>query len=442
MSIVHADLNSPEVLKDLFYALNHLSTTIDDVFTRIEKRIGEERKRVDQIKSRISSCKVAVDKVSGSARATTVFSTAKFPAPKMLPSYPTLFSQINAMPSCYRDVEDEDLYTLPMTKDSLLVNRDLEVEVTGILYRLNTNNTDLERVEFTMEEDGLGSLPPTIASVGSLLLFNSNINPYKDYQTLDNLISSGKEKAAAVDELKTLAHAPISLVDGDSLPDIQALDLLFKPQMGEMTTLALPENLPIDFIATGITFNAGDLPSIAPSAAFGNKPNYALPQLGYDPYPSAKQSSAVASPAASLPSSNLSPPPPPQMASSPPPPPPPPPALHMAQAPPTQQPPPPQMQSSPPPPPPPSAYAPPPPPQPPVYTEAEAEIETEPEAASMPPGNPLLDAISGFSLNKLRGKEESAFQASKLQKKNKVETTTDTFADLKVRFSIASVTVC
>ena len=47
----------------------------------------------------------------------------------------------------------------------------------------------------------------------------------------------------------SLASAPKTLVDGDSLADALALDLTFKPQMGEMASLALPSNLPLDFLA-------------------------------------------------------------------------------------------------------------------------------------------------------------------------------------------------
>lgn len=38
---------------------------------------------------------------------------------------------------------------------------------------------DPERVEFLMEEKGLGDMPTVIPSVASMLLFNSAINPYK-----------------------------------------------------------------------------------------------------------------------------------------------------------------------------------------------------------------------------------------------------------------------
>ncbi len=92
--LAYGDLSQAETFKDIFYALENLSGTIDDIFNRMEKRISDERKRVNQIKSRVSTCKGKVDLVKGTNKATTVFSTAKFPAPKSLPSYPTLFSQL------------------------------------------------------------------------------------------------------------------------------------------------------------------------------------------------------------------------------------------------------------------------------------------------------------------------------------------------------------
>ena len=51
------------------------------------------------------------------------------------------------------------------------------------------------------------------------------------------------------DNVKGLASAPKTLIDGDALPDIAALDLTFRPEMGVHAALSLPANLPLDFIA-------------------------------------------------------------------------------------------------------------------------------------------------------------------------------------------------
>lgn len=92
--IAYGDLSQAETLGDIFFALESLSGTIEDIFARMEKRIADEKRRVNQVKARVSTCKGKVDLVKGSNKATTVFSTAKFPAPKSLPAYPTLFSQL------------------------------------------------------------------------------------------------------------------------------------------------------------------------------------------------------------------------------------------------------------------------------------------------------------------------------------------------------------
>lgn len=67
----------------------------------------------------------------------------------------------------------------------------------------------------------------------------------------------------------TLASAPTTIISGDVLPDIQKLDLLFKPSMGHISSLPLPANLPLDFIANNIQFTGVNLPSIAPSSHAG-----------------------------------------------------------------------------------------------------------------------------------------------------------------------------
>jgi hypothetical protein len=96
------------------------------------------------------------------------------------------------MRSPFRDADEEVQYVPPHPAHSVVGNKELYSELQDIVVRLNTNGTDLERVEFTMEDEGLGRLPHDISSVGSLLLFNSDINPYKEYQTLDNLVSAGR----------------------------------------------------------------------------------------------------------------------------------------------------------------------------------------------------------------------------------------------------------
>lgn len=414
IGLVHNDLTTNETIQDLLYSLEHLSFVVDEMLTRIDRRLGEEKTRVNNIKQRVASCQLKVQKVKGSKQAITVFSTAKFPAPKTLPTVGTLFNQPAEFRNPYRDVLEDVRYLPAEEAESVVGNPELSSDVYAIASRLNMQTHSMERVEFIMEDHGLGPLPPTCESVGSMLLFNSGINPYKDYRALDNLLSTGRERKEMEEKAKGLASAPSTMISGDALPDIQGMDsMLFKPSMGEMTALALPENLPLDFIAN-INFSAVDLPSIAPSMQ-----GLSLPRImdAYAPTPSGKAPAAAAAGPPMPPSAG--PPPPPQMAGPPPPPPsgpPMPPSAGPPMPPGAAGPPPPPPAAGPPPPPPMAAMPPPPPPAPATVTVTVVEEEEEEEEGA-DPRNDLFAAIKGMSMKKLRGKEESAMAAKKVQQK-------------------------
>ncbi|CAM9933333.1 unnamed protein product, partial [Ectocarpus fasciculatus] len=408
--VVQCDLALNQNVQDIFHALERLSTTVDDVFAAIGNKVQVERGRINEVNNRVSTCMSKIQLVKGSNRATTVFSTAKYPTPKELPQESTMFS-INgeAMDNNpYPDIVDDVHYEPADPNKSSIGNRDLSAEILLVYSRLNKHGTDLLRVEMVMDDKGLGPLPPLVPSVGSLMLFNSNINPYKNYQALDNLLSAGREKEAEADGKGGLASAPSTLVSGDSLADAVGLDLTFKPQMGEMASLALPSNLPLDFLAD-IQYTGMALPSIAPSSQI--KADYSLPQItdggGYSATPSAKEPPAAPKPEAGAP---------------PPPPPPPPPAAPSSAA---------------RPPPPPVAAAPPPPP--PVATSEPPETDTP----STTPGETqdgsggrrmsLMDSIKGMGVSKLRSKEEASMAAAKVQKKEESKKPVSMMEEMRLR---------
>jgi hypothetical protein len=63
------------------------------------------------------------------------------------------------------------------------------------------------------------------------------------------LCTRPRESDEYVAESKPLASAPASLLLGVMQPDLVALDLTFKPTRGTVAALALPTNLPLDFVA-------------------------------------------------------------------------------------------------------------------------------------------------------------------------------------------------
>ena len=424
VSLTHNDISIDETYQDVVHSLLQLSKTINDIYNRIDKRIDNEKERLNVINNRIAICNSKVLLVRGSNKATTVFSTSKFPSSKSLPLYPTLFTQVSENPDVYRPIDDDVQYFAANPKDSPLYHKELMNEVQNLLSRFNTVGTDMDRIEMIMEEKGLGSLPYSIESVGSLLLFNSDINPYKNYQTLDNLLSAGKSREDKVSGSRVLASAPTTLLTGDALPDIDVPDISFKPELGQLSSLALPSNLPLDFLAD-IQYSGDALPSIAPSSQ-SMKPNYSLPQItdggmSFTYEPSVKQS-------------QQQPPSVPTVASNPPPPPPPSSLSSQSDIPSFN---PPSLATPPPPPPPPvvSQLPPPipvinqlpPPPPPPLDNDESGTISDAPRRAS------FLDDIKGMSVNRLRSKEEANVAAAKVKKEEVAKKPVSMSDELRLR---------
>eukprot|EP00465_Bigelowiella_longifila_P001735 CAMPEP_0185252326 /NCGR_PEP_ID=MMETSP1359-20130426/1453_1 /TAXON_ID=552665 /ORGANISM="Bigelowiella longifila, Strain CCMP242" /LENGTH=442 /DNA_ID=CAMNT_0027834467 /DNA_START=488 /DNA_END=1817 /DNA_ORIENTATION=+ len=117
---------------------------------------------------------------------------------------------------------------------------------------------------------GLGRLPMNLPSVDSMLLFNSDENPYQNYSTFDNLLSSllKKEKTRDLEDENPLADAPSTFGEDFELKFEGGLKQLgFMPTLNEedLPTINLPSlNLPN--VAEDITLNNNHLgSSIAPS---------------------------------------------------------------------------------------------------------------------------------------------------------------------------------
>lgn len=93
VALLSHDLTSSETVLDMLHALDHLALISQEIFQRIDIRITEEKNRITTMKQRIKRCNDIVDRLRGRNSAITVFSTAKYPAPKELPAYPTLLGR-------------------------------------------------------------------------------------------------------------------------------------------------------------------------------------------------------------------------------------------------------------------------------------------------------------------------------------------------------------
>ena len=167
--------------------------------------------------------------------------------------------------------------------------------------------------------EGLGSLPRYLPSVSSLLLFNTDENPYKKYVVLDPLEGAKtKTRDKLMEEENQLSEAPITITQGEELGRAQQDSIMYVPLMPELSQLDVPEMLPqLQYVASDVFYSADVGASIAPSLANTVMPD--LPNVA-DPQAPAATANDVPLP----PPTSAAPPPPPPGEGAPPPPPPPP----------------------------------------------------------------------------------------------------------------------
>ena len=236
------------------------------------------------------------------------------------------------------------------------------------------------------KSEGLGRLPENITSIASLILFNSEENPYRKYVSLDNL--KGKERDEIEDsslKKKRLAGAPRTVMFGDELPAFAKVEYKYKPKAGELPKFELPSNLPnlpnVAELDWSTDDSMGGFSSIAPSdllADLPSLPTVTIVESAMPPVPGPAASGAAPPPPPNAP-------PPPAGGPPPPPPPPPPPGESASQS---------------------NPAPPPPPPAPSMGDEAGPAAPAAPAASDGT--SALLEAIRNRASIKLRSVDKDA----------------------------------
>jgi len=324
--LAYQDLRPSEALLQSIDALENLNNTVDAIFSAVQSRVDEAKVRIEKVHTRIQDAKGKVRHLASmTTKATTVLSAAKYPAPAKLESY----KPFHCLVPPHSSIRTKAVFEETPSEVSSDAVRD-PISDAAILAETETIDTRVANVE---EWEGLGRLPENLPSVSSLLLFNTDENPYKVYHTLDNLL--GTDREAREEEEKGIFDAPKTIAEGEKLPEFAVIEYSYKPVLGEVPEFDLPTALPgLDMVAADISWSV-DVPEFVRAIAPSHESN-----IPTDTLPTIEDIQATATP----------PPPPPEVGEGAPPPPPPPPPGGAGESP------------APPPPPPPSAPAPPPPP--------------------------------------------------------------------------------
>lgn len=161
------DLRREETILQIADSLDYLEKVANDVFTRINTRVSENRARLQKVNDRISLAQARVDKLKGSNKATKVFACSKYPAEDEQANYGMLFSNTDGIKSAKRK------HYKVQSKHPPSDERVLREKLQFFNVHLNTKS----KRDVDNKGEGLGGLPRAIPSISSLLLFNTSENP-------------------------------------------------------------------------------------------------------------------------------------------------------------------------------------------------------------------------------------------------------------------------
>ena len=267
--VILPDLRKEESIRQIVDALEYLDAVANDIFLRISHRVAENRDDLVQINNRINVAQAKIDKIrNSSSKATRVFSPPKYPATEKFKDYESVFSDVDPMLHKVRKNKAAiNARVQEVTPDVLKAKR------RPFLLEVDTSKGARKGVEIWDNPEqlgeGLGSLPRHLSSVSSLLLFNTDENPYHKYVILDPL-SGAKTKTRdnVMDTEEKLAEAPTSILKGEQLERGPKDTNLYVPIMTDLPELEVPTSLPfLPHIADDVAFMEDHGPSIAPSLA-------------------------------------------------------------------------------------------------------------------------------------------------------------------------------
>lgn len=286
--IILPDLRREESLTQVIDSLEYLQAVANDIFNRISNRVAENRDQLTAINNRINTCQAKVDKLRHRSKATQVYATPKYPAPRNLNEYTTLFCNVNPQLQKIKRSKVSSDIRLPDVTNEMMIAKTAYFKpklATKASVRKNMQKSEDSDNVTEAQGEGLGSLPKHLPSVSSLLLFNTSENPYKKYVILDPL-EGVKTKTRDTIKEEEISEAPYTITEGEELLHGNVDSVMYVPIMPELPELDVPLQLPhLPNVADDLFYEADLGPSIAPSVAGPNVPELPTLEIGETPLP-------------------------------------------------------------------------------------------------------------------------------------------------------------
>lgn len=258
--LIPSDLRHDECILQIADSLDHLSRVANTILDGLQERLNEYRGRLQSIQKRADLAQAKISAIRGSSKATKVFSSYKYPAGDPEPAK-ELQASLPAVPFQPSHCRVRSQHLAP---DERLLKEKLQFFNVRPPTKANATATK----PAWQNEEGLGRLPESTETIGSLLLFNTGDNPYTRYVQHDPLGGS-KRTAARTEEAPAgpglLGAAPASM-SGAGQRGAPQEGFLYSPGMGQVPQMNAPAALPhLPGIADDLSYSEDLGPSIAPS---------------------------------------------------------------------------------------------------------------------------------------------------------------------------------
>lgn len=229
--VIPNNLRHREAFIQIADALNYLNLVFDDVLTRVNNRIDKKQKQLSVLQGRITRVHEKVQNITKTKKATQIFSNSKYPVSINIELYKSIFCIESPIELKKTQLKLKE----PQIKE--LPNNVLQ------FYHVKVKKDTVTGKQMAIT--GLGKCPSNAQIVNELLLFNTNKNPYENYEMLDPL-SSTIENIRLTDENNVNGPdaAPLSMTQRNGTVRETKDNYFYSPDLGEVPSIDVPLDLP------------------------------------------------------------------------------------------------------------------------------------------------------------------------------------------------------
>ncbi|EAS05162.2 WASH complex WAHD domain protein (macronuclear) [Tetrahymena thermophila SB210] len=298
ITMSNTDMSQYEGLEKTLSNLSMLDETLSYVIQRFDNQQNQYKNKIQQYLDRIHICQKKIAALQEQKKAITFVSPSSF-----VQKYKFTHENKKSILQDYKQKHNiskfETQFGYQLKNDPEQVGPIIDNSRPDDLYQIlnisygkfkSREKNPVENRKLPLKEKffGVGTYPKKIKCAESLLVLNTNINPYRKYQQIDNLIidESKQQQRVKPDDTNqiNLQVAPVGI--SNQLTAYQRSELTYVPETKKVdNAVSIPLDFGLDGVAEDFDIDYGGQDLIQPSAWLIQNPT--LP----DPYANAQPSS-------------------------------------------------------------------------------------------------------------------------------------------------------